>query len=65
MPFPFVMRYTVCVPDRSGAEGGAIPMRKGIHIAITVFCMLALSRFLVRLIDGKEESHAALRGCVC
>jgi len=23
LPFLFVMRYTVCVPDRSGAEGGS------------------------------------------
>ena len=30
-------------------------MRKGLHIAITIFCMLALSRFLVRLIDATVQ----------
>ena len=30
-------------------------MRKWVHIAITVFCMLAASRFLVRLIDATVQ----------
>ncbi len=30
-------------------------MRKWVHIAVTVFCMLALSRFLVRLIDATVQ----------
>ena len=30
-------------------------MRKWVHIAVTVFCMLALSRLLVRLIDATVQ----------
>ena len=30
-------------------------MRKWVHIAVTVFCMLTASRFLVRLIDATVQ----------
>ena len=30
-------------------------MKKWVHIAVTVFCMLVLSRFLVRLIDATVQ----------
>lgn len=30
-------------------------MRKWVHIAVTILCMLAASRFLVRLIDATVQ----------